>query len=179
MKTELAKILIQKGAIRERTTIEAYHYAFGLSCATNQRVKSEFYILQAKKRGDEIIFVAFNGEHTKLEINANDVLSVDGMDEPRLAEAYMLTESGAAIPEGKRRGRKPKGYVDIPQQTADILRLTRFGWNTADIATRLNITEERVWEVLEVEGDDEDDDWADDEESDPNDWADEDDTVFA
>ena len=174
MKTELAKTLIQKGIIRERTTIEAYYFAHGLSCADNSRVLGEFYILRAKKRGDDFVFDVFNGENA-ITVKAQDILSVDGMDEPRLAEAYMLTETGDIIPEGKRRGRKPKGYIDHPQQIADIIRLNNFGWKIPEIAEKLKIEEERVLEVLEVEnGDYDDGDWADTETSEDEDWADED-----
>lgn len=154
MQAELARILIENKVIKEHTLVEAHYFAKGLSCAENSKVLGTFAIIKAIKRDDKIFLQGFNESNTPKEIDVEDVISVDGMDEARLARAFMFSAEGKKITEGKRRGRKPKGY--IPEATSaddlalayEFMRLLNFGWSEEQIAAHRLCTLEEVERVL-------------------------------
>jgi hypothetical protein len=158
LKPELSKILIERGVIRESTIVEAYHFTKGLSCTNNSKVLGEFAVIRALKRGNDIVFDVLTRDNIKEEIDALDVITVDGMDEPRLAKAFMLTIDGNKLSAGKRRGRKPKGYVeertseDDIRQAEEFIQLLNYGWSEENIAQKYNIPLEEVNRILDVYG---------------------------
>lgn len=176
MKPELSKILIERGIIREKTIVEAYHLTRGLSCTNNSRVLDEFAIIRAKKRGEDIVFDAYTRDNVMKEILAEDVISVDGMDEPRLAKAFMLSTEGEKIAEGKRRGRKPKGYVEAEtyQEQVDkahaITKLLEFGWSEERVAEKYNITIEELDRILMILDPNNDEYFGEDDEDDDDEF---------
>lgn len=152
MKIELTKILIEKGIIKEGTLIEAYHSVKSLSCVDNSKIVGEFIVLKAKKRQDEIFFEVLSDTNNKKEIAASDILMVDGMDEPRLGEAFMLNIAGEKIPSQRKRGRKSKEemhQIEIQNKCIEFEKLMNFGWSDNEIIKKLNISETEYDEILE------------------------------
>lgn len=107
---ELAKKLIEKGAIRQNTEIEAYFNANGLSCLCNNRLVGRFKISSAKISKDKnyVIFESQSEDNKKYRFTNEDVLLLDGMLPEKIAVVYDLNIDGNDIKMGKRRGRKPK-----------------------------------------------------------------------
>lgn len=152
MKIELTKILIEKGIIKEGTLIEAYHSVKSLSCVDNSKIVGEFIVLKAKKRQDAIFFEVLSGTNTKKEICASDILMVDGMDEPRLGEAFMLKITGEKIPSQRKRGRKSKEemhQIEIQNKCFEFEKFMNFGWSDTEIIKKMNISETEYDEILE------------------------------
>jgi hypothetical protein len=177
MQPALAKILIDNQVIKEKTLVEAYHMARGLSCTENSNVLGTFAIIKAIRRDDKIFLQGFNEDNAIKEIDVENVISVDGMDEARLAKAFMFSTDGSKLFSGKRRGRKPKGY--IPENTSEedlalayeFNRLLNYGWTEEQIAASKKCSLEEIDRVLnlffdEIDEDDDEDEFSGIEEDD-------------
>lgn len=153
MKIELTTILIEKGIIKEGTLIQAYHNVKGLSCRDDNKIIGDFIVTKAKKRQGEIVFEVLSDSNVKKEIYASDMLMVDGMDEPRLACAFMLKISGEKLPSQKKRGRKTKEemyIVNLQNKSNEFTKLLNFGWTETDIIKKLNLSDIEYDEILDI-----------------------------
>ncbi len=113
MNRDLVQKLIERGAIKARTEIEAHYRGVDLSGAPMARVRGNFIILAARAIGDQIIFDGFSTEDgRKQRILSEDIINIDGMDIERFASIYGLSLSGEVLRQGKRRGRKPKALLE-------------------------------------------------------------------
>jgi hypothetical protein len=109
MKTDLVQKLIEKGAIKQRTEIEAYYKGIDLSGARLARVRGNFIVLGARLVEGRISFDGLSTiDGTRERFLADDILMVDGMDPERFAHNFGLDINGETLRQGKRRGRKPK-----------------------------------------------------------------------
>ena len=112
MKTELVQKLIEKGAIKQRTEIEAFFKGIDLSGARMARVRGNFIVLGARAAEGVISFDGLSTIDGKRErFLAEDILMIDGMDPERFANIYGLNMEGETLVQGKRRGRKPKALL--------------------------------------------------------------------
>jgi hypothetical protein len=106
----LAKRLVEKGAIREDTEIEAYYRGHSLSCLDDARLIGRFKLKVAKLSADktQMIFEALSPDRRVYRLSNDDVVNLDGMPPDRLASIYNLNIRGEDVAPGKRRGRRPK-----------------------------------------------------------------------
>jgi hypothetical protein len=115
MNVLLAKKLIENGAIRQSTELEAYYNAHGLSCVDNSNIIGKFTLVAARyaEKETEIIFECLSEDGLKpYRFTNKEVLSLDGMPPDRVASIYNLKDNGEEMTGcGKRRGRKPKGFL--------------------------------------------------------------------
>ncbi len=114
MDNKLLQILIEKGHIIIGTEIDANHDSHGLG-GSRTRVIGNFTITSIGiNRKDEIVLKCMNsysGEY--FNIKALDIINIDGMTPERLAENFMISVDGSNIKlAGKRRGRRPKNYIE-------------------------------------------------------------------
>lgn len=113
MNTELVHKLIEKGAIKERTEIEAYYNGKDLSGARIARVRGTFIVKKALRLAEgRIAFVGSSiiDGHPE-QFVSDDILMIDGMDPERFANIYGFDDTGNVLRQGKRRGRKPKALL--------------------------------------------------------------------
>lgn len=112
MKTEVVKKLIDKGAIKRETEVEAHYKGKGLDGQRLGRSRGVFLVLGARLMEDMVEFDTVDtrwGE--RQSIKADDIIAIDGMDPARFANIFGLTEEGEVLKQGKRRGRKPKALL--------------------------------------------------------------------
>lgn len=116
----LARTLISQGAIRQDTILEAYHNARGLGTAADNLVLQRFVLIAARASNGRVSFeVRPEGRFNVLRIDAEAVLGVDGMDIRRFAGTYCLYEDGTAMPQQKRRGRRPRALIEAMRLAAE------------------------------------------------------------
>lgn len=114
MKTEVIKKLIDKGAIKRETEIEATYKAKDLGGGQLSNSSGSFVIMNAILTGEKITFDTVDTRWgTRQLIHAENVITIDGMDPARFANIFGLNENGDPLKLGKRRGRKPKIKPDI------------------------------------------------------------------
>lgn len=112
MSPSLTSRLIEKGIIRINTEVDAYYNGYDMAGVAQARTPGNFTIQGAKKTADTFIFEVRNTiDGSQRKIDCREVNMIDGMEPVRFAEIYGLTEDGAEIKQGKRRGRKPKARV--------------------------------------------------------------------
>lgn len=109
MNSSLARILLTRGVICKGTVIEIYHNVRGLSCACNATILIRLCVSRASLIGGcRVTFEAVNLEQIAQQVEAVQVVSVDGMTIERLAMAQNLTLEGAELSTRCRRGRRKK-----------------------------------------------------------------------
>lgn len=119
MHPNLAKKLIEMGAIRQGSSISVYYHGHGLSGQNDALLLDTFSIKTAHvtKEGD-VSFVAYGGLSNDLrKFHCTEILALDGMDAERVAKTYNLSLDGTNEVIGKRRGRRKK--VIVPEEDAD------------------------------------------------------------
>jgi hypothetical protein len=148
MKSEVVKKLIEKGAIKRETEVEAHYKAKGLDGERLGRSRGIFLVLGARLMEDQVTFDAVDTRWgAREQLQSDDIISIDGMDPERFASIFGLNEDGEPIKQGKRRGRKPKAL--LAQMAAEK--------EAAELAALADAASEAVW----GEDEDEDDDMSD------------------
>jgi hypothetical protein len=106
--------LIEKNIITETTEIDAVYRGKDIAGDLFVDAVGTFVILTIQKTTevDYIFTCASTRDGHRRMIPASAVVMVDGMEPARLAETYGIALTGAAIPPGRRRGRKPKVRVE-------------------------------------------------------------------
>lgn len=94
MKSNLAKILIEKGIIRKGIALEANYTTKGISCTNNVPVKGRFILNGASSIKDWVFFTVIGPNNENLKIRCDQVLSLDGMPIKRVAESHQLDVNG-------------------------------------------------------------------------------------
>ena len=111
MNTNLVRKLIKEGVMRQNTEIEANYMGIDIAGRATARCLGTFFI-QAVKIGQRSGLITFDTISTvdgqPRTVPAADVISVDGMPLDRLASIYAIDSVGGPIPQGQRRGRKPR-----------------------------------------------------------------------
>jgi len=115
MKPEILKTLIEKDILTHKSEIEAAYRAIDISGSPLAKNIGVFSVKMVVQQKDKIYIdcVSVADGHRR-KIDPVDVTKIDGMDIKRLFQVYGLSETGAKLYQGKRRGRKPKNYVPEP-----------------------------------------------------------------
>jgi hypothetical protein len=107
MDITLARKLIAKGAIRQKTEIDAKFRGVGIDGKRSALTQGTFFIKGARMTVDNLIFEAVNTQDgDTIRIDVNDIYKVDGMEPSRFAQINGLDGDGEPVKPGKRRGRR-------------------------------------------------------------------------
>lgn len=113
MKVELARALLERNVIRKETEVTARYRAPYIGGIDYAHLVGNFLIQRAVKAADRVLFDVTDLEQGRQHrIPCEDVLRIDGMDLKRLSKIYNLTEDGTPTKPSKRRGRRPKNWVE-------------------------------------------------------------------
>lgn len=122
MKQVLLKKLIEKDYFAPGSEIDASYKGIDISGSIMHAFQQTFTVVslsESRKSGNLIIKAASNEDGYMVILGVDSIINIDGMTPERFAENFMLDEDGKDIkPSGKRRGRRPKGWVE---ETEDIL----------------------------------------------------------
>lgn len=105
MNANLAKVLVQRGVIRQGTVLEAYQSARGLSCICDSYALTSYVVVGASATGDHVYFDVLASQTDRQRLRSDYIASIDGMAVKRVAAAHQLQEDGHPIA-ASRRGRK-------------------------------------------------------------------------
>jgi hypothetical protein len=109
MQVSLIKQLVQRGILRENTEIEAHYRGYDISGSPIVKARGIFLVRNIKIiKGVAIFETVSTVDGSKKNIEASDVLLIDGMDYDRLIASHDMDDDGEKVYQGKRRGRKPK-----------------------------------------------------------------------
>jgi len=109
MQSKLALVLLNRGVIRQGTTLAANQKVRGLSCTNSETVLHTFVITAARlQNGECVIFETLDPEQLPCRIRSEDVIMLDGMLIDRIALAQNLTCDGIELAKRSRRGRRKK-----------------------------------------------------------------------
>jgi hypothetical protein len=109
MSLPLLKKLIDRGIITQGTEIDIRYR--GMDIARNATVPTigTFIVQTIEGEGEALAFQAASVIDGRLRrVQATEILKIDGMEPVRLGQNYGISAAGDRIPQGKRRGRKPK-----------------------------------------------------------------------
>ncbi len=115
MKEVLLRKLIEKKYFTPGTELDAKYKGKGLHGVVSQLFEQTFTVLRLVEtvKGRLIIKAASNVDGQQIDLNVESIINIDGMTPERFAENFMIDEDGNDIkPAGKRRGRRPKGWVE-------------------------------------------------------------------
>lgn len=116
MQEVLLRKLIEQNLFKIGTEVDATYTGVGLSGQPVHAAEQTFTVvgLYETKKTNRIkldIRSTFDGELVR--IGVENIINIDGMVPERFAENYMFDPQGNEIkPSGKRRGRRPKGWVE-------------------------------------------------------------------
>jgi hypothetical protein len=113
MDTKLAKVLVQRGVIRQGTILEAYQSAKGLSCVYDAYAFIRYVVIGAKASAGYVYFEVASSPTERHSIRSDYVAGIDGMAIKRVAAAHQLQEDGEPIRSPVRRERK-RGRLALP-----------------------------------------------------------------
>lgn len=112
MSSDLARVLLTRGVIRQGTVLEAYRNVRGLSCVCNSTILSSFTIQRARLLNKtDVVFDAVDPNLTIQQIKAEEVVNLDGMPVERVAQAQNLRMDGELLGPRSRRGRRKKAEL--------------------------------------------------------------------
>jgi hypothetical protein len=116
MKISLAKALIERGIINNRTRIIARCPIVGLG---NMPAEADLALNvdRAVFEDGTIKFLSTAKSGRRYSVPCEKVEEVDGMAPERLAAAYDIKSDGSKKTEGKKRGRKPKVNISSEEET--------------------------------------------------------------
>lgn len=120
MDEQLLRKLIEKDYFRAGTEVDARHKGFDLSGSPLHYFEGTYTVaalLESRKTGKLILELASVRDGYRVQVKADAILGIDGMTPLRFAENYMIAPDGSDIKlSGKRRGRRPKNWVDPEAQ---------------------------------------------------------------
>jgi hypothetical protein len=109
MNSNLAHVLLTRGVIRQGTVIDLYHNVRGLSCSCNATVMGSFVIVGARLRDHTwMVFDTLDHEQNPCQIQAEQIIKIDGMLVERIAISHNLTLTGGELARRSQRGRRKK-----------------------------------------------------------------------
>jgi hypothetical protein len=116
MQEVLLRKLIEKEFFHTGTEIDATYRGNDLSGVPIHSFEQTFTVTgifetRKTKRIKLDCFSTVDGRSIRIDVD--NIVNIDGMTPERFAENYMIdTDGGEIKPSGKRRGRRPKGWVD-------------------------------------------------------------------
>lgn len=114
MDTNLAKILVRRGVIRQGTVLEAYQTAKGLSGVCDSFEMKRYIVVGASTSGAFVYFTVASSATERQRIRCDFVVSLDGMMIERVASAHQLREDGSEIKAKARRSRTKRPLLFLP-----------------------------------------------------------------
>lgn len=108
MEANLAKVLVQRGVIRQGTVLEAIQSAKGLSCVCDSYTESRYVVLGASTTDDWVYFNVAVSKTERQRVRCDYITGIDGMATERVAAAHQLHTDGSPIVPTSRRGRTRK-----------------------------------------------------------------------
>jgi hypothetical protein len=112
MHSNLAHALVSKGVIAKGTIIEAYQKVRSLSCICDSGVIASFVVRGARLiDGSQVVFDTIGPEQCRYEVQAEQVVMIDGMAISRIALSHNLHDNGTEMAEKSRRGRRRKQLI--------------------------------------------------------------------
>lgn len=116
MEETLLRKLIEKNHFIQGTEVDASYHAVDISGQAKHPFGGTFTVvrlLENRNTGKIVLDLSSVRDGTRIKANAEDVTGIDGMTPLRFAENYLIAPDGTDIKiTGKRRGRRPKGWVD-------------------------------------------------------------------
>ena len=116
MQEVLLRKLIEKNYFKHGTEIDATYRGVGLDGAPVHVFEQTYTItgIFETKKTKRILVDAFSTvDGRTIRVAVEHIINIDGMTPERFAENYMIDPEGGEIkPSGRRRGRRPKGWVD-------------------------------------------------------------------
>lgn len=126
MQEILLRTLIAKNYFKIGTEIDATYRGRGIDGTPINVFEQTFTItgIYESRKDQSILMEAISivdGER-RIRVGVTSVINIDGMTPERFAENYMIDPDGGEIkPSGRRRGRRPKGWVDPDLATDDVV----------------------------------------------------------
>ncbi len=116
MKEVLLRKLIEKAHVTIGTEIDATYNGLDLSGQMSHVFEHTFTItgiFETRKTNRILVDALSTVDGSTIRIGVDCIKAIDGMTPERFGENYMIDEDGGTIkPSGKRRGRRPKGWVE-------------------------------------------------------------------
>jgi hypothetical protein len=116
MQEVLLRKLIEKDYFKRGTEIDATYRGVDLSGAPIHTFAQTFTItgiFETRKTKRLLMDAHSVVDGRTIRIAVDNIVNIDGMTPERFAENYMIDPLGEEIkPSGRRRGRRPKGWVD-------------------------------------------------------------------
>ena len=121
MEPVLAKILVQRGVIRQGTVLEAMQSAKSLSGVCNSFALRRYVVLSATSSEGWVYFTVASNQEERHRVRCDFVSTIDGMAIERVATAHQLRSDGSEIKSKPRRSRTKRPVLLLPQElvTAD------------------------------------------------------------
>jgi hypothetical protein len=108
MEPNLAKILVQRGVIRQGTVLEAVQSAKGLSGVCDALALKRYVVLSASVSDGWVFFKVASNPEERQRIRCDVVSSIDGMLIERVTTAHQLRSDGSEIKAKPRRTRSKR-----------------------------------------------------------------------
>lgn len=109
MNSNLARVLLSKGVIRQGTVVDLYHNVRGLSCVCNATVIASFVVIGARLQNQTwMVFDALDPEQKSCQIRSERIIKIDGMMIERVARSHNLNLDGGELTKPSQRGRRKK-----------------------------------------------------------------------
>jgi hypothetical protein len=105
MEPILAKVLVQRGVIRQGTVLEAVQSAKGLSGVCDSFALQRYVVLAASVSDGWVYFTVAVNPEERQRIRCDYVASIDGMLIERVITAHQLRSDGSEIKGKPRRSR--------------------------------------------------------------------------
>jgi hypothetical protein len=116
MQEHLLRVLIAKNHFNVAAEVDATYKGVDFSGATRNQFETTFTVTainESAKTGRLLIDLISTRDGSRHRIYPEMITKVEGMTPERFAENYMIAPDGSEIKiSGKRRGRRPKGWVD-------------------------------------------------------------------
>lgn len=116
MQEHLLRTLIDKTYFNVATEVDAQYKGrdlCGVPIHTFEQTYTVTKLLESRKTGGLILELMSVQDGNSIRIKPDAITKIDGMTPERFAENYMIAPDGSDIKiEGKRRGRRPKNWVD-------------------------------------------------------------------
>ena len=120
MEEQLLRKLIEKKHFGTGTEVDAVHKGLDLSGVPIHQFEGTYTVadlLESSKTGRLILELASVRDGQRVRVHPEAIRGIDGMTPVRFAENYMIAPDGSDIKlSGKRRGRRPKGWVNPEAQ---------------------------------------------------------------
>lgn len=115
MEEILLRKLIEKNYFKVSTEVDARARGHGIDGLCQHQFSQTYTVtglFESKRDGAVVMGLMSAEDGSTIKVRADAITMIDGMTPERFAENYMIAPDGSDIKvTGKRRGRRPKGWV--------------------------------------------------------------------